>query len=127
MHDSHRRFRPWAPPVTSAAVRLIPRGSPIPRLLSALLIPFPDPLQAQPELLLIHRTSQAPAAQGAADPPDLQSSNRQDKQPQLRIAPVQAVEYGVAAFLRAVKKCVQPATAPWLCNRTNDAAGPPGE
>jgi hypothetical protein len=113
-------------PVTSASVRLIPRGSPIPRRLSALLIPCPDPLQAPLELLLIHRPSQPPAAQGAADPTDLQPSKSQGNQPRLHIAPVQAVDQGIAAFLRDVKKCVQPATAPWLCNRTNDAASPPG-
>jgi hypothetical protein len=70
-------------PVTSAAVRLIPRGSPIPRRLSALLIPRPDPLQTPLELLLIHRSSQPPSAQGAADPSDLQATKGQGKQAQL--------------------------------------------
>ncbi len=114
------------PTVTSAAVRLIPRGRPIQCRLSALLIPYPDPLQALLELLLIHRSSQPPAAQGAADPPDLQSTKSQGKQPQLHIAPVQAVDHGVAAFTRDVKKCVQRAAAAVLCNRTNAKTGPPG-
>jgi hypothetical protein len=50
---------------------------------------LPDPLEAAAELALAEWPWQPLPAQSAADPPDLQSSEGQGKQPQLQVAPVQ--------------------------------------
>ena len=54
----------------------------------------PDPLQRSPELTLTHRSCQGPLADGAADPPDLQTTKGKGEQTQLERSPVEVVHQG---------------------------------